>query len=338
MEEKLSLKFSSQFFRQENSTPFSTQPHFGYNFSSQGDQFQMSLYHLANLSGKNYGTMTLKNTIGSGSFGVVYLGECQGKQIAVKVSDDKDSLEKESALLKELIEVKGVCQWFGMELKDGISLMGMELGYMDMEKMKSLNPNKSFTPSVLQKVTHQISDALERIHSKGFAHRDMKLNNIVISQPNESLVVYAKIIDFGVARRVRNTDGSRVNKKETRFNFSKVMHATPYTVLGMKPDFIDDILQYSYSLIKATNDPMTRIHGSAYSRNTYKSSLLDNPETVLTPELAWLFPFLKAIGKFRPSDDIDYDLIRRAVQKMIPENDAQSNLLMDIVNDQPHLN
>jgi MAP/microtubule affinity-regulating kinase len=49
----------------------------------------------------------------------------------------------------------------------------------------------------------QIIEAFEYLHSKGIAHRDVKLDNILIEEKTKMI----KIIDFGFAAFTLNSEG-----------------------------------------------------------------------------------------------------------------------------------
>jgi len=55
------------------------------------------------------------------------------------------------------------------------------------------------------KIVHQIASALDFAHEKGFAHRNLKLSNILVSKKREGIHVY--LVDFGLTRIAGNTLG-----------------------------------------------------------------------------------------------------------------------------------
>ncbi|CAL2052105.1 unnamed protein product [Caenorhabditis brenneri] len=291
----------------------------------------MSFVHLTNLAGKSFGKIILEKRIGKGNFGVIYEGHFDSEKVACKLSDNHEYIKRESNILNELSGSDGVCEWVSMENHSTISILVMQYGYGDLDQMRFKNESKSFTNGTIQKISRQILDGLSHIHEKGYTHRDIKLNNMMISQPvGPSQKVQAFLIDFGISCRVVDMNGNRM-PRDTRYNFSKLDHATPYTALGDAPDFIDDLIQMTYSMIRATNDPMAEFKQSQYSRMKHKSDLLHRPSTVLSASLSWMTPLFEAIGSQKPLSPIDYQMIRGSVDAMIPENDARADLHLQTV-------
>ncbi|EGT58590.1 hypothetical protein CAEBREN_02722 [Caenorhabditis brenneri] len=291
----------------------------------------MSFTHLTNLAGKKFGKIILEKQIGKGNFGVIYEGHFDSEKVACKVSDNHDYIKKESEILQELSGSDGVCGWVAMEIHFTISIIVMQCGYADLDHLRFKNESKSFANGTIQKISRQIVEGLSHIHGKGFTHRDIKLNNMMVSQPvGSSQKVEAFLIDFGISCRVVDKNGNRM-PRDTRYNFAKLDHATPYTALGDAPDFIDDLIQMTYSMIRATNDPMSEFKQSQYSRMKHKSDLLHRPSTVLSASLTWMTPLFEAIGSQKPLSAIDYQLIREGVDAMVPENDARADLNLQTV-------
>ena len=51
----------------------------------------------------------------------------------------------------------------------------------------------------MRSIARDIAEGLKYLHSKGIVHRDIKLDNIMLSNRNEDGI--ARIIDFGFAMR-----------------------------------------------------------------------------------------------------------------------------------------
>lgn len=164
--------------------------------------------------------LNLEKCLGKGAFGEVYLTTKEGddkKKYATK-KIDREEIEKGEGikyLKNEIIvlqylnhpnivkfeEVKKTKKhyYIVMEFCNGGELSKA------LEKYQEKN-GKPFTEELVQHFMRQIIDAFKYIHERKIIHRDVKLDNILISYDNEKdkeemnlLKAKAKIIDFGFA-------------------------------------------------------------------------------------------------------------------------------------------
>jgi serine/threonine protein kinase len=170
--------------------------------------------------------------IGEGSMGSIYKAEDQrlaGRPVAVKIIHPHLQLAdtfverfkvEQQALAKvrspHIVAIQDVGEhqhrsYFVMEYIEGQGLDTL----LESEKALSL-------PQVVN-IAEQVAKALDAAHQEGIIHRDVKPSNILLSGPDDSLLV--KLTDFGVARlegAPHLTDGGVIG-----------------TALYMSPDQID---------------------------------------------------------------------------------------------------
>ena len=157
--------------------------------------------------------------LGSGTFGEVYLTENEKnhKQFATKViptsflkrPELKKYIDSEIKIMKQLdhentIKLHEFFQtnnnlYFIMEYINGGTLSD----YLSSYKLKT---GKPFSQKMIQHFVKQIVQGLIYIHSKNIIHRDLKLDNILLSFPSkipkenrEYSQATVKIIDFGLS-------------------------------------------------------------------------------------------------------------------------------------------
>ena len=168
------------------------------------------------------GDYTLYKVLGKGSFGEVYLTQKANNPeiLATKKLDkkqtDRPSVKKyfdnEISIMKELIH-PNIVRFYDllatyshyyvvMEYCNGGGLSNCLAKYKQLYR-------RPFSQEIVQYLMRQIIEGLKFIHSRKIIHRDIKLDNILVSFSKESdknslnmLKSKVKIIDFGLATRL----------------------------------------------------------------------------------------------------------------------------------------
>lgn len=227
----------------------------------------------------------VKNKIGQGGFGAVYLVYDQQMKIekALKVipeaiSNDKEAmfdLQREAQILisinhPNIIRVydfhsKGAIQFIDMEYIDGKTLSEIKLQY----------PNKQIPEEKVIEYAKKIADGMAYAHENKVLHKDLKPQNIKLNSKGN-----IKIMDFGIAEtvrtslsRIQNTTssgslvymspeqlmGENVGKESDIYSFGAML----YDLLNGKPplhsgDVKYQILKKSPSVIPHVSDKLNR--------------------------------------------------------------------------------
>ena len=204
------------------------------------------------------GDLTLIKFLGKGSFGEVYLSQKKGrkeyfatKKMPRNVADSprhKKYFDNELHLLKTLnhpnivkLEDKIATEnhyYIVMEYVNGGGLSDCLKKYKEKNK-------KAFSEEIVQHLMKQIIDALYYLHKQKIIHRDLKLDNIMVSFDNkfdkESLNMMnakIKLIDFGLA--------TKLSAEKNNLTFTAVgspLNMSP-TVLGKYAGSLDDSVGY----------------------------------------------------------------------------------------------
>jgi len=140
-----------------------------------------------------------------------------GKVITAKVKNKEKGKGKEIVAIKKLPvftpdeDLNNICEVSCLVLLKHTNVVDFKMAYrlphelwIVMEYMEGGTLNHairvhSFCESHIAYILQQIITGLDYIHSQGFAHRDLKSNNIMISIKGE-----IKIIDFGICAQVTN--------------------------------------------------------------------------------------------------------------------------------------
>ena len=88
-------------------------------------------------------------------------------------------------------------------------------------------------------IGYQMIERIEFIHNKSYIHRDVKPDNFVMGQGKNSHKLY--MIDFGLAKRYVQRDGSHIPYKDNKNLTGTARYASLNTHLGIEQGRRDDI-------------------------------------------------------------------------------------------------
>jgi eukaryotic-like serine/threonine-protein kinase len=161
--------------------------------------------------GERVGNYVIKQLLGEGGMGEVYLAEHPtiGKRVALKVLHSELS-SKEEVVTRFFHEAKAVND-IGhpniVDIQDYGTLDSARgpVVYLVMELLqgKTLTQVIRATPQLDERravrITHQIADALAASHERGIIHRDLKPDNVMLITRGRD-EDFVKLLDFGIAK------------------------------------------------------------------------------------------------------------------------------------------
>jgi predicted Ser/Thr protein kinase len=155
--------------------------------------------------GEQLGPYKIEALIGKGGMGSVYKGTDTrlGRPVAIKVSarEFSDRFEREARAISSLNH-PNICTLYDV---------GPNYLVMEFVEGETLSHALKQGPLPLDKAVHysvQIADALDAAHAKGVVHRDLKPDNIVLSDAKPPKIF---VLDFGIAKLV-----SKANEGDTK--------------------------------------------------------------------------------------------------------------------------
>jgi eukaryotic-like serine/threonine-protein kinase len=161
------------------------------------------------------GKYLIEELIKTGGMGSVYRGKhvLMDKRVAIKVlrpslAVDDDVVARFSREAKAASRISNPhavnVTDFG-ESENGVVFLVME--YLDGQTLKEVIKNEgAMSLERTAEIVRQVAGALDAAHEQGVIHRDLKSDNIMLSQTNGG--DWAKVLDFGIAK-IQQPEGVR---------------------------------------------------------------------------------------------------------------------------------
>ncbi len=153
------------------------------------------------------GKYSIEKLIKHGGMGSVYLGKhvLMDKRVAIKVlrpslaldNDVVARFSREAKAASRISHPHAVTVTDFGEDENGVVFLVME--YLDGRTLKEIIKNEGpMTLDRVVEIVRQVAGALDAAHEQGVVHRDLKSDNIMLSQTNGG--DWAKVLDFGIAK------------------------------------------------------------------------------------------------------------------------------------------
>lgn len=188
------------------------------------------------------GPYRLEERLGAGGMGVVYRAydERLDRWVAVKLLPPHriDSVRRErlrrEARASARLNHPAIVQVFDFVHTDEIDGIVMEL--VEGESLFDLLLRGPLDLSRGMKIARDIAEALAEAHSKDIVHRDLKSENVIVTPAG-----HAKVLDFGIAKRLDQTDPSLTNDGAVLGTFRTM---SPEQALGHEVDHRSDLFSF----------------------------------------------------------------------------------------------
>ncbi|CAF5168830.1 unnamed protein product, partial [Rotaria magnacalcarata] len=192
--------------------------------------------------------------IGGGGFGQIYEAYdlVTKENVALKLESAKQAkqvLKMEVTVLRRLQGKDHVCKFLGGGTNELYNYVVMTLQGKNLAELRRSQTRQCFSLSTSLRISLQILQAIESIHSIGFLHRDIKPSNFSMGRlPTTCRKVF--MLDFGLARKYTNAEGGvRAARPQAGFR-GTVRYASVNAHKNKEMGRHDDLWSLFYMLIE----------------------------------------------------------------------------------------
>src|SRR5690348_13972243 len=256
-------------------------------------------------AGERYiGKYRVKGELGRGGMGAVYLAEQPGlgREVAIKelIAPDPTGLKRfmQEAQVMARTSHPNLVQVHDMEVQGNVNYLVLE--FVKGRSLRAWMNQSELPPPQVFAVMHGVLQALDYAHRHSIVHRDVKPENVLISEEGN-----VKVADFGIARL---TDDSGVGGTATKTGTTvgTPQYMSPEQVASSKVDGRSDLYSAGIMLYElvAGQPPFTASEADGpFTLMAKHVQAPPKPPSVfqpgLNPELEQII--LKALSK-RPED------------------------------------
>ncbi len=200
--------------------------------------------------GQRLGPYLIKEEIGRGGMGVVYLAEDTklGREVALKVlppefardEGRRDRLRLEARAAAALSH-PGIATVYALEETDSALFLVFE--FVRGRTLRELGEEQTLSPRAIVGIGLDIARALAAAHSQGVVHRDLKPDNVIVAESGA-----VKVLDFGIARFERGTPEKGRRLTGTGALIGTPAYMSPEQVDGKDVDFRSDLFSFGVLL------------------------------------------------------------------------------------------
>ncbi len=196
----------------------------------------------ASISADQFGPYHIKELLGEGGMGAVYLAEREdlGNLVAIKVLRDawlsparRERFASEQRMLAQLNHPSIARLYDANTLEDGTPWFVME--YVDGVPLTEYCRKNACSIEERLELLRMVCEAVQYAHQHALIHRDLKPSNILVKQDGS-----VRLLDFGIGKQIEELDVP-VDQTRTALRLMTPAYAAPEQVRGERVGIQTDV-------------------------------------------------------------------------------------------------
>lgn len=280
---------------------------------------------------------TVLESLNKGSFGTVYCAYNNVTKTFVALKVEREDLKQsqvynEARVYQYLKDTPGFAVQHAFLAQQNQRILVLELlGANLLELFKECG--HKFSLKTVTMIALQMIDRLETFHSRGFIHRDIKPQNILIGRGDKSKILY--LADFGLtspflpARR----DGILPPLVTAQVTGNQLFSSTG-NHMNYQQGPKDDLESLAYMLVYLLTGALPWSNIQTTDPNKRANILTNTKMTSSVTEICKDCPdmfgdFLRTIKSLKSDDTPDYNALKQMFIDFMEENEIQNDLMFD---------